>query len=172
MIREEFVKSGEIILPGRRDSRMRIRVINSSGSVDIVVASTNETIKTIPVNKKGISYGFHTYRAQGTQKKKRGEPEGMLRLYFQNLIRGMPRAARGFYPDTSIGGMQKMKKTLYTPGTGIIIGECIIPEEKIRMVGDLFKAKNVLLMKILAEVCTRKSDNYRSPIESEYRIET
>ena len=162
---------------------MRIRSINPTGTVDNVVADTNETFSTMPVSKKVITHGFYTYRGQGTQKKKRGEPDGMLRLYFQNYTKDMSRVARGFYPNTSIGGMDKLKKKLYIPGSGLMIGDILVRENMIESIlpsggnykaaiDTLFKTKNVALMKVIAEACTRKSGTYRSPIEFQYRIET
>lgn len=180
MLRNEYVKSGEIILPGKRDSRMRIKSINSSGSIDIVIATTGEVIKSIPVNRKGISYGFYTYRAQGTQKRKRGEPEGILRLYFQHFRKGMSRVARGYYPNTSVLAMSKTLNRLYIPGVGLTIGKFVITDDVLmkefqkkdgfESAKELFK--NAELIKAIAEACTRENGTYRSPIESLYKIET
>lgn len=182
MIRDEYVKSGEIILPGRRDSRTRIRTMNTTGNIELIIAETGEIVSTMPVPKKTITYGFYTYRAQGTQKQKRGEPDGMLRLFLQSYRVGMSRVARGYYPDTSVAALAKTYTDLYVPGTGIVIDECTITDEVLvrefkqrngmESAKEMFKTKNVDIVKIISEACTRKSDKYRPPTEWMYRIET
>lgn len=182
MLKDEYVKTGEIILPGRRDSRTRIKTMNTTGNIELIIAESGEIVSTMPIPKKTITYGFYTYRAQGTQKQKRGEPDGMLRLFLQSYRVGMSRVARGYYPDTSVAALAKTYNDLYVSGTGIVIDDCTITDEVLirefkqrngmDSAKEMFKTKNVDIVKIITEACTRKSDKYRSPVEWMYRIET
>ena len=189
--------NGEIIGPYLRDPSIRVKTINSTGNVDNYDIETGLRIEgmTTPVIKRRISKGFHVYLGTITQKLKRGEPMGMLRLFFQDYS---TKLYPGYNPNNSTTSLERSLETLYRPGIGLVFegpkGTKIISDtvlarmmfsgetmyegsEELSKAGEK-AAKNLFSMlmrqplKIIAEAITRSNGNYRSPIDYKTLIES
>jgi hypothetical protein len=186
--------NGEIIGPYARAPEIRVKTINSTGNVDVydVVEGSRVEGMTTPVIRKRIPKGFHVYLGNVQQKPKRGEPMGMLRLFFQDYS---TKLYRGYNPNNSTTSLQRSLGLLYKPGIGLvfegpkttkiirneILIKMMIPpetetESDIGVKGE--KAAQMLFtmfmrqpLKIIAEAMTRVNGNYRSPIEYKTLIE-
>ena len=184
--------NGEIIGPYARAPEIRVKTINSTGNVDVYDVETMMRIEgmTTPVIKWRIMKGFHVYLGTISQKPKRGEPMGMLRVFFQDYsIKLYP----GYNPNNSTKSLERSWGGLYRPGIGLvfegpkatkviseeILIKMMIPEsdrDSALATGEK-ASKNLFTMfmrqplKIIAEAITRTNGNYRSPIDHKTLIE-
>ena len=182
--------NGEIIGPYARAPEIRVKTINSTGNIDTYDVATGSRIEgmTTPVIKRRITKGFHVYLGNILQKPKRGEPMGMLRLYFQDYS---TKLYRGYNPDNSTTSLERSVGMLYRPGIGLIfegskttkiitdevLKKMMVPESLLAITTGDRAARMLFTMfmrqplKIIAEAITRANGNYRSPIDHKTLIE-